>query len=161
MHISSFFIFLFFNDVYFLFILRRQQDDAAPPLPDDRGRGVSADTDDEDENDGPPSGRGVVRRPGAIVDADEADAVIGDGALVGVAAPPAPAPLAAIIPAEDSAEDSMYGGHGGLPVGRRGSESSCNDGRGHRRPGEHPDGSLEEEPRRRGSGGDYSTRAGS
>ena len=90
MHISSFFIFLFFNDVYFLFILRRQQDDAAPPLPDDRGRGVSADTDDEDENDGPPSGRGVVRRPGAIVDADEADAVIGDGALVGVAAPPPP-----------------------------------------------------------------------
>ena len=110
---------------------------------------------DEESSVGPDGG------PAAIVDADEADAVIGDGALAGVAAPPAPAPLAAIIPAEDSAEDSMYGGHGGLPVGRRGSESSCNDGRGHRRPGEHPDGSLEEEPRRRGSGGDYSTRAGS
>ena len=57
----------------------------------------------------------------AIVDADKADAVIGDGALAGVAA-------------EDSAEDSMHGGHGGLPGGRRGSESSCTDGRGHRRP---------------------------
>ena len=58
--------------------------------------------------------------PAAIVDADEADAVIGDGALAGVAA-------------EDSAKDSMHGGHGGLPGGRRGSESSCTDGRGHRR----------------------------
>ena len=95
LHISSFFIFLFFNDVYlFLFILHiQQQDNAAPPLPDNRTRRPRTPTMrtrttgrhlDGESSVGPDGG------PAAIVDADEADAVIGDGALAGVAAPPPP-----------------------------------------------------------------------
>ena len=92
-----------------------EQDDAAPPLPDDRTRRLRTPTMrtrttgrhlDEESSVGPDRG------PAAIVDADEADAVIGDGALAGVTGAPVPAPLAAIIPAKDSAADSMYGGHG-------------------------------------------------
>ena len=49
---------------------------------------------------------GRRERPTAAL--DEADAVIGDGALAGIAGAPAPAPLAVIVPApaEDPADYS-------------------------------------------------------
>ena len=43
----------------------------------------------------------------------------------------------------------------------RGTKNTSHAARRTRRTGEHPDGSLEEERRRRGSGGDYGTRVGS
>ena len=97
MHISSFlftFYFFMFTSSYSFYIDDEAIEDSnEPPLSDETcrlGEGVN----------------GRRRRPTAAL--DEADAVIGDGALAGIAGAPAPAPLAVIVPvpAEDPAEYS-------------------------------------------------------